>query len=426
MFNALSDLRAPIRGGSRADPLWTDTQRDEDRLRRAEKDIRWMRNIGLVGWFVVLQQHGYTLGPTPVWAVFAAGVTYGIWAHAQAAHARNIRRAAVTTTFGDPALAAMICLVTGGLDSFLYPFFYFTQMSVAIRFGVWESIGVALFNCALTVGLFVIEPLYSSAGAADGLTLVTKLFLLGFAGFMGAIMAGWARQHASLILEHARTLRESGERYQAVLQRFAHVQEDERRNIAGDLHDRMSGHLFGLRSGLEQCRHHLQDPPRLSTELDHLEATVSACTHDVRSIMNELRPTVLDELGFFEAAREYLTRLSETVPYQLSWHIDRSLRDWRSRHDAMLFRLLQEALLNVQKHAHASHVKVTLIPDRAEVVLVILDDGCGFNPMQVPVGHYGLMTMRERAQAAGGSFEVTSSANGCGTRVEVRLPRVAG
>ena len=423
MFDALSDRYAPLLRRSARDGLGSDTQRDEDRLRRAEKDIRWMRNIGLVGWFFVLQGHGYTLGLTPVWAVFAGGVTYGIWAHFQAAQARNIRRAAVTTTFADPVLAAMICLVTGGIDSILYPFFYFTQMSVAIRFGVWESIGIAVFNCALTLALYLATPWYSGVPADSGLMLATKLFLLGFSGFMGAILAGWARQHAALILEHARTLRDSGERYQDLLRRFAQVQEDERRNIAGDLHDRMSGHLFGLRTGLEHCRQHLHDPPRLGTQLDELDTTVRACTHDVRSIMNELRPTVLDELGFYEAAREYLTRLSETSPLAVVWRIDRSLRDWRSRQDAMLFRLLQEALLNVQKHARASRVDVTLAPVDNEVVLVIHDDGCGFEPGAVPVGHYGVMTMRERAQAAGGSFRVESQPDGAGTRVEVRLPR---
>lgn len=407
------------------EPVWVETTQDENRLRRAEKDIRWLRNIGLLGWFVVLQGHGYELGFTPVWAVYSAGVVYGIWAHVQAARTRHIRRAAVVTTFADPVLAAMICLVTGGIDAILYPFFYFTQMSVAIRFGVWESVGIAFFNCFLTLAIYFVEPLYSGQpGTATPLLLATKIFLLGFAGFMGAILAEWARRHASLILEHARTLRESGERYQAVLRRFAQVQEDERRNIAGELHDRMSGHLFGLRQGLEQCVNGLDDRQALREKLGELEITVRACTHDVRSIMNELRPTVLDELGFYEAASEHLARLSETSSYRLSCRIDPSLRDWRSRQDAMLFRLLQEALLNIQKHAQARMVEVTLEPRRDEVVLTIADDGLGFDPEKVPIGHYGLMTMRERAEAAGGQLKVEAGKGRCGTRIEVRMPRV--
>lgn len=410
------------------EPLWVEAGHDEHRLRRAEQDIRWLRNIGLVGWFLVLRAHGYALGLTPVWAVYAAGVVYGIWAHFEAGRTRNIRRTAVITTFSDPVLAGMICLVTGGIDSILYPFFYFTQMSVAIRFGVWESIGIAVFNCLLTVLIFVAEPHYSSlygvgSGQSTTLMLVTKFFLLGFAGFMGAILANWAREHASLILEHARTLRESGERYQAVLRRFAQVQEEERRNISGELHDRMSGHLFGLRQGLEQCMADLDDRAALRDKLGELEVTVRACTHDVRSIMNELRPTVLDELGFYEAASEHLARHSELAAYRLSCRIDPRLRDWRSKQDAMLFRLLQEALLNIQKHAQASSVEVVLEPRIDEVVLRISDDGVGFDPARVPIGHYGLMTMRERAEAAGGRLIVEAGGGRRGTRIEVRLPR---
>ena len=408
------------------EPLRVEAGLDEQRLRRAEKDIRWLRNIGLVGWFIVLRGHGYALGLTPVWAVYTAGVVYGIWAHFEAARTRNIRRTAVVTTFGDPVLAGMICLVTGGIDSILYPFFYFTQMSVAIRFGVWESIGIACFNCLLTVLIFFAEPYYSShdTGRASYLMLATKFFLLGFAGFMGAILAEWAREHASLILEHARSLRESGERYQAVLRRFAQVQEEERRNISGELHDRMSGHLFGLRQGLEQCMSGLDDRAALREKLGELETTVRACTHDVRSIMNELRPTVLDELGFYEAASEHLARQSENASYRLSCRIDPRLRDWRSRQDAMLFRLLQEALLNIQKHAQASTVDVVLeAQGSTQVLLSITDDGIGFEPDQVPIGHYGLMTMRERAEAAGGQLRVDAGGGRRGTRIEVHLPR---
>jgi signal transduction histidine kinase len=405
---------------------WVEATQDELRLRRAEKDIRWLRNIGLVGWLAVLYGHGYTFGLTPVWGVYTAGVIYAAVAHVQAARAGNVRRVAVFTTFGDPVLACMICMVTGGVDSVLYPFFYFTQMSVAIRFGVWESIGIAVFNCVLTVLIFFAEPYYSGHTERETLLMLgTKMFLLGFSGFMGAVLADWAREHAKLILEHARTLRESGERYQAVLRRFAQVQEEERRNIAGELHDRMSGHLFGLRHGLEQCVKGIDDRQGLSEKLGELEVTVRACTRDVRSIMNELRPTVLDELGFFEAATEHLARQSEVVPYQLTQRFDPSLRDWRSRQDAMLFRLLQEALLNIQKHAQATTVDVSLEPWREDVILTIADDGQGFDPEKVPIGHYGLMTMRERAEAAGGHLIVDAGRGRRGTRVRVFLPRSA-
>lgn len=400
---------------------WIEAMQVEAHLRLAEKDIRWLRNVGLAGWFVVLWNHGYQFGFTPVWGVYLAGVTYGAWAHFNAARTPNIRRAALITTFADPILAAMICLVTGGIKSVLYPFFYFTQMSVAIRFGVRESVLIACFNTLLMVIIFFVEPLYSGApGGSTPLVLGTAIFLLLFSGYMGATLAKWAREYVRLILEHARKLREAGDRYQAVLRRLAQVQEEERRNISGELHDRMSGHLFFLRQGIEQCMGPGLDQQRLEGMLVELSATVRACTHDVRSIMNQLRPTVLDELGFVEAASEFLARQSELSPFRLIQSIDPALRDWRSRQDAMLFRLLQEALLNVQKHAEASLVEVSLERQSDEVVLRVLDDGKGFDLEQVPVGHYGLMTMRERAEAVGGRLHVRSGKGG--TLIEVHVP----
>lgn len=402
---------------------WLEALQDDSRLRKAEKDICWMRNIGLVGWLLVLQGHGYELGLTPVWAVYLGGVVYAAVAHWGARHFSSIRRLAVTTTFGDPVLAALICMFTGGIDSFLYPFFYFTQISVAIRFGVRESIGILVLHVCLTLVVFYAEPrLIAGDSGQTLLQLTTKMFLLGFAGFIGVIFAGWARAHAVLILEHARTLRESSARYQAVLRRFAQVQEDERRNIAGELHDRMSGHLFGLRQGIEQARRKRSDERQLDREFQLLERTVDDCTRDVRSIMNELQPTVLDELGLFEAASEYLARMSETLPFRLVTRMDKRLREWRSSQDAMLFRLLQEALLNVQKHAHAKVVEVALESDGQEVVLSVTDDGIGFDPTHIPIGHYGLMTMRERAESAGGRLTIESGPGARGTRIEVRLP----
>lgn len=396
----------------------------ELRLQRAERDIRWVRNPGLVGWFVVLLGHGYSFGLNAVWIIYAAGIAYGIWAHRRADRIESIRRTAVITTLGDPVLAFFICLVTGGLDSVFFPFFYFTQISVAMRFGVVESLCVALFNASLCTLMFYTQPWYTGAAqTATYLELGTTWFLLGFAGLLGAIMAGWAREGAELVREHADVMRRSSERLRELLHRLTHVQEEERRNISGELHDRMSGHLFELRQGLEQCLRDDVGEAEVQSRLQSLSETVRACTQDVRSIMNELRPTVLDELGFFEAASEYLTRQSEHTPYRLSLHIDPALRDWRSRQDAMLFRLLQEALLNINKHAQATQVDVTLEPDDSDVVLRIRDNGCGFDPASIPIGHYGLLTMRERAEAAGGMLTVSSGEEQTGTIIEVRLPR---
>ena len=86
----------------------------------------------------------------------------------------------------------------------------------------------------------------------------------------------------------------------------------------------------------------------------------------------------------------------------------------------MLFRLVQEALLNARKHARAGRVSVRFALEADDIVLTVEDDGCGFESASVPIGHYGLLTMRERADVSGGRLEIRS-ASGRGTRVSVRF-----
>lgn len=410
-------------GHDRRDPA--EIAQDDARLHEAEKDVRWLRNLGIFGWFFVLVGRGYELSLSPVWIAYLICAAAAGWAHVAVGRSTNIRRTAAITTFLDPLLGASICLVTGGIESVFFPFLYFTLMSVAIRFGVVEAIGQALFNALLALLLFFFEPLYSGAEGLALSELGSTLFLLLFAACLGVVVAAWARQRSDLVMAHARTLRESGERYQAFVRRFAQVQEEERQNISAVLHDRMSSHMFLLRRGIEHCMDRPLTQVQLDERLDLLSSRVGDCTQDVRSIMNELRPTVLDELGFFEAASEYLARHAETTSYRLVCWFDPALKHWRSPNDAMLFRLLKEALLNVQKHAGASNVEVTLSDTYTHVELVIVDDGTGFDPHHIPAGHYGIMTMRERAAGAGGELLIESAPGQDGTRIRVLLPKAA-
>jgi signal transduction histidine kinase len=138
--------------------------------------------------------------------------------------------------------------------------------------------------------------------------------------------------------------------------------------------------------------------------------------------MNDLRPTVLDHFGLCEALSEYLTSLVGSVPFAIETRFDPQLQGWRSRQDVTLFRLMQEALLNVRKHAQATRVEVSLRLSDGNVVLSVRDNGCGFDPSSVPSGHLGLLMMRERAQAASGTLEIDTSA-GSGTTVRLKFPQ---
>ena len=153
-----------------------------------------------------------------------------------------------------------------------------------------------------------------------------------------------------------------------------------------------------------------------------MQVEVAKCSSDVRSLMNELRPTVLDHFGLYEALSEYLTSLVGAVPFRIETRLDPQLQAWSSKQDSMLFRLVQEALLNVRKHARASRVELSLQQENDRVILCLSDDGRGFDPASVPSGHLGLLMVRERAEAAGGRPEIESSP-GRGTTIRVIFSR---
>jgi signal transduction histidine kinase len=255
--------------------------------------------------------------------------------------------------------------------------------------------------------------------------LVLSLYYLGFAGALGAMLAGWARDNLDVALARSASLEQERDRSNALLRRLIRAGEEERKRLAEELHDRMGPSLFYLQRAVEDCMQRAASDPRGVGELQALGRRVDACSADVRSLMNELRPTVLDHFGLSEALAEYLTAQVGTAPFAIEARLDARLRTWASRQDAMLFRLVQEALFNVRKHARARRVEVSIAPCGDGVALDIVDDGCGFDPERVPAGHLGLLTMRERAESAGGTLEVRS-APGHGTAIRVLVPASAG
>jgi two-component system, NarL family, sensor kinase len=384
---------------------------------QAERELAWMRHACLLFWGAALYYGGYPIRFSPAWITYSCGVGYTLLLHWQLRNRRHIQFKAMIGTIADPVLTFCICFVSGGLHSIFVPFFYFTVLSAAFRYGVRETIGMLLLNGSL-VGL-----LYYSK--QDGVDYTEALLLayvyLGFATGLGALLAGWARANLRIALTQSDALRTERDRTNALLHRLIDNQEEQRRQMAGDLHDRMSGRLFALTHGLEECAAHVGPNATLQRRLDSVRAAANACGSEVRALMNDLWPTVLDELGFFEALNEYLIGLRGSVPFRLDIRLDPRLQQWRSRQDAMLFRLVQEALLNARKHARARQLTVTLETRADHVLLSIADDGRGFDAASIPAGHYGLLTMRERANSCGGSLSVTSQV-GRGTCISISLP----
>ena len=197
-----------------------------------------------------------------------------------------------------------------------------------------------------------------------------------------------------------------------------------RGRIAGELHDRMGARFFELYYGIDRARTAIGDgQPEAAKHLTRLGADARACGDEIRELMNELRPTVLDDFGVSEALREYGVLLQAQEELAVRLAIDPGANAARSETNVALFRIAQEAVLNARKHADARELDISLTRDPAEdrIVLSVRDDGCGFDVRAPTRGRLGLLTMRERAEACGGTLEI-DSAPGRGTHLRAVVP----
>lgn len=239
------------------------------------------------------------------------------------------------------------------------------------------------------------------------------------------------RQQADQLAEAGEELQRSFDQLRAtdkqrrlLLDRVVSAQEEERKRIAEDIHDDSLQKVtaLGLRLGI--LRQTLSDPVQLAA-IDQLQRSVDAATERLRNLLFELHPRSLNGGGLADALREYLDRVNgDGVAYELENHL---VEEPPLETRIVAFRIAQEALSNVRKHAGATQVTVRLAPRDGGFLVRIEDDGAGFDPTALEParpGHLGLASMRERAEMAGGWCRVDSSP-GSGARVECWLPKAA-
>jgi two-component system sensor histidine kinase NreB len=180
--------------------------------------------------------------------------------------------------------------------------------------------------------------------------------------------------------------------------------------------------LFDLLQDFRSCHTLiLQRVPEGRERFEQLAADIDAMAALVRGFTNELHPSVLDDFGFVAALREYVAGLRGQEPFDVTVQAEEVDDQLPSEAHLTLFRITQEALHNIRQHAHARNVQIAFVQEHSGVSLMIKDDGQGFNPEQSSQGHFGLLYMRERAEACGGTFRVVS-ARGQGTEVRVNFP----
>ncbi|MEN6478370.1 MAG: cache domain-containing protein [Anaerolineales bacterium] len=218
-------------------------------------------------------------------------------------------------------------------------------------------------------------------------------------------------------------------RYQADIQNYVtsviNSQEEERKRIARELHDETAQTLIVLGRRIEDAQEHCTDP-ELAASLSELRDMVDDTLRGVRRFTSDLRPPLLEELGLSNTIEILGSRTAREDNLDVAVEIIGEPKPLPPEHELALYRLAQESLSNVRRHASASHVDLILRYEADQVTLSITDNGIGFDvppdtSALVAGGRLGLMGIYERARLLGGTAKISSTL-GQGTSVDVTLP----
>jgi len=198
------------------------------------------------------------------------------------------------------------------------------------------------------------------------------------------------------------------------------AQESERARLARDLHDEVNQALAAVSLRLAATADGA--PPELAEELAETQRLATQAMHELLGLARELRPAALDDHGLVPALRTQVRMFGERWSVPASFAADGTRPLLGEFEQLVAYRVVQEALSNVARHAQASRVKVTVMGcNSTEVTVTVTDDGNGFDPHRLDGGRSGVAGMRERALLAHARI-VVRSAPGEGTTVELRLP----
>jgi two-component system, NarL family, sensor histidine kinase DevS len=204
------------------------------------------------------------------------------------------------------------------------------------------------------------------------------------------------------------------------LKRVVDAQELERRRLARELHDETGQALTSILLGLKTLEETLEaDEARAATA--RLRELVVATLQDVRRLAVELRPSALDDFGLVAALEHLTSSFSEQTGIAIDLGVALGTERLPGEVETALYRIVQESLTNVVKHARARHVSIALTRMEGSVTAVVEDDGQGFDPDEVPSGGFGLIGMRERLALLGGRLRIESSP-GAGATIAADVP----
>lgn len=205
--------------------------------------------------------------------------------------------------------------------------------------------------------------------------------------------------------------------------------EQERQRLARELHDQMGQELIALSLGLRSLKKELCSTPKLRVQLEDLQATIGRLNQYVHDIAWELRPLILDDLGLNDALSVLLEKIAKHINIKTNLQdMDLSRLKLSKFAEVEVYRIVQEALANIVKHAKAKNVEITLLTQKKSLVLSIKDDGCGFDISAINCDMkrkcLGLLGIQERSILLSGALTIITSP-GNGTILKICLPVVS-
>jgi PAS domain S-box-containing protein len=222
-------------------------------------------------------------------------------------------------------------------------------------------------------------------------------------------------------------LRKSKDKLRLLSNRLINAQEKERRRIAIELHDELGQSLIGLKFQLSGFQKKLaENQIELKEEIKEAANSIDLMTENVKRLSRDLRPSVLEHLGLFDALQWLFEDFSKKLQIKIVNKITRPEFSFHNEQELIIFRIFQEALANIGKHAQATQIIFELTQEGRSAVFSIRDNGKGFNPEAVKgkktsESGLGLTAMSERAQMAGGDLDVKSEI-GKGTSITFSVP----
>jgi len=211
------------------------------------------------------------------------------------------------------------------------------------------------------------------------------------------------------------------EQLQALSRRLVRVQEAERHYIARELHDEAGQSIASLKVGLSLLERNSKNPEEVVSRSLELRSVADDVLDNLHRLASALRPPSLDHLGMVPAMRNLTDIVCKQNNLYVRFSVKGDIVRFPDEAETAIYRILQEALTNVVRHAHATHVDIIIESQEEKLCVIIEDNGVGFDPTTSRLNHLGLIGMNERALMLGGSIRFVTPPDG-GTRIVLEVP----